>query len=182
VGWLPSELHSGAAGAHVTASTYVYCESLTPGRTPKRCSGQWTRWSQQHKWVVARPPARDSGARPAQDQLDERRADYEISTQADAEAEYDRGRRFLDKLEKVPSADMKPSQDRDRQREDETALRPGGIRGGEVAQLLKEVRETRNAAILGRAGSDARKSESDRSRVAEALSEGLRSQTLADAC
>ena len=128
----------------------AYCESVTPGRTPKRCSGQWTRWSQQHKWVVARPPARDSGARPAQDQLDERRADYEISTQADAEAEYDRGRRFLDKLENVPSADMSHHKTEIvKGKTTHTSTTARGIRGGEIAKLMQEVRETRNAAILG---------------------------------
>ena len=135
----------------------AYCESRTPGRTPKRCSGQWTRWSQQHKWVeraleheIAELDRRRTLRAERREQLDERRAEYEISTQADAEAEYDRGRRFLDKLENVPSADMSHHKTEIvKGKTTHTSTTARGIRGGEIAKLMQEVRETRNAAILG---------------------------------
>jgi len=138
----------------------VYCEGRIPRKDPTRCPGQWTRWSSQHNWVdravehdLAVADRRRMLRAERREKLDERRDEFEIETQPDVEAQYEMGRRLLERYDKVPATDM--TQEKTEVADGKTThtkSKVRGIRGGEVAQLMKQTLENRRDAILGPRG------------------------------
>jgi len=121
------------------------------------CSGQWTRWSTQFRWierakaydleVAARKRAKRAEQRDA---LEEQRFQYKLKSQASLEECYDQMGRTLDKYHAAPITDVTQEKDEviDGKRVRNIA-RIKGVRGSDIAAVLKEQTNYRREATLG---------------------------------